>query len=89
MAKRPCHTCTTINRNVYHDGPCREKARQEKRMAEKRKTKAEKARARSEEIAERVGGAKTRLRRAEELLIDLEDRATRRAARREARRQSR
>ena len=83
MAKKLCHTCTTISQNVFHDGKCPRK----KKAAPKKKH--EKAARRVSGLDTRLGEARVKLREAEDLLTAEEDRHTRRAAREQSTRRQR
>jgi hypothetical protein len=81
--KRLCHTCTTITRNVYHEGKECPVAKKRKKEP---KTKAGKAEAAVGRLNVTLAAIQERMNKdAEPLLIDLEDRAARRAARRSRR----
>lgn len=84
MSRKRCKACDAWWRSqpVYHDPSeeCPTERWRRKQMA-KPKTKADKAERIVQGVETRINDAKKRLRTAEALLIDLEDRAARRQAR--------
>lgn len=81
MSKKMCNYCTRwwSSEPTYHDGPCPSEAKQEKRR--KASTKTAQAEAMVTATGGRVEDGLRLRRRAEELLMDLEDRAARREVR--------